>query len=175
MDTFECIATKLDVREFTKDDVSPDVKSKVLEAARLTGSGMNVQHWRLILVQERDRLRKLAQDSTSGRWVGDCNFAIIVLTDPQYGFHLIDAGRAVQDMQLAAWNSGVASGIFTGLDLENFRKDFGIPKEMDPSVIVGFGFPKRKITGRKKRNPLSEIAFVEKYGNQFEPGKLIKN
>jgi nitroreductase len=45
MDAFECIATKLDVREFSSQNISAEIKSKILEAARLTGSGLNTQHW----------------------------------------------------------------------------------------------------------------------------------
>jgi hypothetical protein len=39
MDTFECIKTKLDVREFSAEDVPVEVRSKVHEAARLSGTG----------------------------------------------------------------------------------------------------------------------------------------
>ena len=99
MDAFECIATKLDVREFSMRDVALEIRSKILEAARLTGTGMNTQHWRFILVERKDNLKKLAEDSTSGSWVASANFAIIVLTNPKYGFHLIDAGRVLQNMQ----------------------------------------------------------------------------
>jgi nitroreductase len=44
MDAFECIATKLEVREFSMQDVASEIRSKILEAARLTGTGMNTQH-----------------------------------------------------------------------------------------------------------------------------------
>lgn len=166
MDTFDCIATKLDVREFGPQPVSSEIKLKVLEAARLTGTGLNTQHWRFILVQSRDNLRKLAEDSTSGGWVFGANFAVIVLTDPRYRFHLIDAGRVVQDMQLAAWNHGVVSCVFTGVKEEKLRQDFGIPNELSPSIIVGFGYPVRKLAGRtKNRIRLDELVFYEKYGN----------
>jgi hypothetical protein len=45
MDAYECVKTKLDVREFSSKDVPGDLKLKVMEAARLTQSGMNNQHW----------------------------------------------------------------------------------------------------------------------------------
>ncbi len=80
MDAFECIATKLEVREFSMQDIASEIRSKILEAARLTGTGMNTQHWRFILVERKDNLKKLAEDSTSGSWVARANFAIIVLT-----------------------------------------------------------------------------------------------
>ncbi|HLE64904.1 MAG TPA: nitroreductase family protein [Candidatus Bathyarchaeia archaeon] len=173
MDAFECIATKLDVRDFSSKKVPPEVKMKVLEAARLTGSGVNRQHWRFILAQDSGSVKQLAKDSTSGSWVAKANFAVIVLTDPKYGFHKIDAGRAVQDMQLAAWNFGVVSCIYTGVNEEALRKDFEIPKDFHISVIAGFGYPARRITGkRKNRKPLGEVAFLEKYGGPLDLKRL---
>jgi nitroreductase len=166
MDAFECIATKLEVREYRAQDISSEIRSKILEAARLTGTGMNTQHWRFISVQKKDNLKKLAEDSTSGSWVAGANFAVIVLTNPKYGFHLIDAGRVLQNMQLTAWNEGVGSGLFTGIKEEKLRNDFQIPNELTPSVIIGFGYPVSRLTGkRKNRLPVHELVYYEKYGS----------
>jgi len=172
MDTYKTILTKLDVRQFDAKKVPADVKLKVLEAARASGTGINKQHWRFILVQDKVVIKKLAEDSTSGGWVAGADFAVIVLADPQLGFHLIDSGRAVQDMQLAAWDQGVISGLYTGFKEDRMRRDFAIPDELKPTVVVGFGYPTMKILGKKNRRPLSELAFVDKYGNKFDPKKL---
>jgi len=169
LDTHSCILSKLDVRDFSREEVPYEIKMKVLEAARATGSGLNIQHWRFILVSKPNNIKKLAQDSTSGKWVSKADFAVIVLTNPKYNFHILDAGRVVQDMQLAAWNSGVVSCLFTGMDDEDLRRDFSIPEHMQPSVVVGFGYPARKISGKKSRLPLSEIVFLEKYGRKIGP------
>lgn len=172
MDAYECVVSKLDVREFDSKIVPAQVKLKVLEAGRMTGSGKNVQHWKFILVQERENLSRLAEDSTTGKWVEHANFAVIVLTDPKYGFHLIDAGRAAQDMQIAAWNYGVASCVFTGINREALQKDFNIPNGLTPSIVVGFGYPSRKLIGRKNRKPLRELFFLERYGTALDPQRL---
>lgn len=164
MDAYDAVVTKFDVADFTSQSVPSDVKLKILEAARLSGSGMNTQHWRFILVEGRDRLKTLANDSTTGKWVEGASFAVIVLTNPKYGFHLLDAGRALTSMQIAAWNFGVTSRIFTGVKRELLERDFGIPKDLSPSVSIGFGYPARKIAGKKKRNPLSEVAFLDRFG-----------
>jgi nitroreductase len=166
MDTFECITTKFELRGFSTHEVPSEIRLKILEAARLTGTGLNTQHWRFILVENKDNLKRLADDSTSGRWVAGANFAVIILTNPRYNFHLIDAGRVLQNMQLTAWNDGVGSGLFTGIMEEKLRSDFGIPKEMSPTIIVGFGYPLNELTGkRKNRLPLYELVYYEKYGN----------
>ncbi len=166
MNTVDCIATKLDIREFSQENVSPSIISTILNSARYSGSGLNTQHWRFIVIKEKNNIKKLSEDSTSGQWIVGANFAIILLTDPNYGFHLLDAGRVIQNMQLSAWENGVGSGIYTGVRDEKMRTDFKIPSNLSISAVLGFGFPKKSITGkRKNRKPLSELAYNEVYGN----------
>ena len=172
METYKTILTKLDVRQYDSKKVPAEVKLRVLEAARASGTGNNRQEWRFILVQEKETLKRLAEDSTSGGWVAGADFAVIVLSDPTLGFHGIDAGRAVQNMELAAWDQGVISGIYTGIKDEKMRKDFAIPSSLKPVVVVGFGYPVKKIVGKKKRMPLTELVSIDKFGNRFDPKKL---
>ena len=166
MNTQDCIVTKLDIREFSNEKVPSDMISTILNSARYSGSGLNTQHWRFIVIKERNNLRKLSENSTSGQWIVNANFAIILLTDPKYGFHLLDAGRVIQNMQLSGWDKGVGSGLYTGINNEKMRSDFKIPSNLNISAVVGFGFPIKSITGRRKnRKPLSELAYDEVYGN----------
>ena len=168
MDAYDCIVTKLEVREFDANlAVASEIRLKILESARLTGSSLNTQPWRFIVVQNLDNLKKLSDDSTSGKWVSGANFAIIVITNPYFRFHLIDAGKVVQNMQLAAWNFGVGSALFTGINEQKMREDFAIPLDYKPVIVVGFGYPKKKITGKtKKKNrlPMNELVSFEEYG-----------
>src|SRR5262245_44214704 len=154
MEVLDGIATKLDVREFSSRLVPAEIKKSVLEAARMSGTGLNTQHWRFILVEGKENLEKLAEDSTSGGWVIGADFAIIILTNPKYNFHLIDAGRVAQNMQLAAWSRGVISGLFTGMRESELRRDFRIPTELYIAMVLGFGYPTKKLAGRKSRVPL---------------------
>lgn len=166
MNTVDCIATKLDIREFSQETVSSSIISTILNSARYSGSGLNTQHWRFIVIKEKNNIKKLSEDSTSGQWIVGANFAIILLTDPNYGFHLLDGGRVIQNMQLSAWENGVGSGIYTGVRDDKMRTDFKIPSNLSISAVLGFGFPKKSITGkRKNRKPLSELAYNEVYGN----------
>jgi len=82
-----------------------EVRSKVLESTRLSDTGLNTQHWRFILVDKKQNLKTLAEDSTSRSWVRGANFAIIVLTNPEYNFHLIDAGSNCLDLVSAVTRS----------------------------------------------------------------------
>ena len=168
MDAVTAVRTKLDVREFSTRSVPGSVKLEILDSARLTQSGTNSQHWRFVLVQKKKNLEKMAEDSPWGKWISGANFAVIVLTDPTKGYHMIDAGRAVQDMQLTAWDRGVASGVFTGIKLAEFKRDFEIPDDLNPTIVVGFGYPTRRLIGKKDRKALLEIAFAERYGQPLD-------
>lgn len=173
MEALEAVLTLRDVAEFEDKPVPKEIKLKILEAARSSQTGLNLQHWRFILVQEKENLKKLAEDSTTGKWIENANFAIIVLTDPKYRFHVLDAGRVIQNMKIAAWNYGVISRVYTGFDEEAMRRDFKIPNNLQPSAVLGFGYPKRRITGkRKNRKPLEELVFIEYYGNSFSVDKI---
>lgn len=165
MDTYDAIRTKLDIRQFAPRHVPKDVKARILESARLTASSMNSQHWRFVLVQDPKNIQNLAQDSSTGSWVKGADFAIIVTIDPKIPGSAIDAGRVVQDMQLAAWEQGVGSGVYTGMKVQEMRRDFGIPEGHSPAIVVGFGYPTKKLLGKKNRKPLSQVAFLEKFGD----------
>jgi nitroreductase len=165
LDVFETIATKLDVREYSSKHVPDEIKRRILESARLTGSSMNTQHWRFILIQDKANLKKLASDSTTGQWVANADFGIVILVNPKIPGSGIDGGRVLQDMQLAAWGSGVASRLYTGFKEEEMRRDFAVPTDLKLEAVVGFGYPARKVIGRKNRKPVEELVFSEKYGN----------
>jgi nitroreductase len=171
VDAYDAILTKLDVREFASRHVPGEIKRKILEAARLTGSSMNTQHWRFVVIQERSNLTKLAKDSTSGTWVEGADFAIVIMTDPKVSGYMIDAGRVLQDMELAAWDFGVVSRLYTGIKDDDLRRDYGIPVQLKPTAVLGFGYPKQKILGKKKnRKPIEELAFSESYGMPLNIG-----
>ncbi|MEM3399029.1 MAG: nitroreductase family protein [Nitrososphaerota archaeon] len=167
MEVFEAVVSRIEVREYSGERVPDDVKLRILEAARMSPTGLNLQHWRFILVEGEDNLKKLAELSTTGKWVAGADFAIIVLTDPKYPFHLIDAGRAIQNMQLTAWSMGVGSCIYTGVREREMKKEYGIPDNLTIAAIIGFGYPVKKIKGVKSRRELSEIVFSERYGEKL--------
>jgi len=164
MNVSEIIRTKRDVREFSSQPVSKEDKLAILEAARMAGSGLNSQHWRFILIDDKSELEALARLSTTGEWVAGANFAVIILTEKNRPYHALDAGRALTNMQLEAWNRGIASCIYTGFREVEMRKRYGIPEKYSIDVVVGFGYPARKIVGKKNRKPLEEIAYSNKFG-----------
>lgn len=170
MDVSDAIETRLEIRDYAEEPVDAADKRAILDAARLAPSGKNLQHWDFILVDDPEAIDELAAASTSGSWVADADFAVVILTDPTYGYHEIDAGRAVTHMQLEGWSRGVGSCIYTGFEDGNMQALFDYPDEMTPTLVVGFGHPTRDLdsfVGRKDRRPLAEIVHHGTYGGQL--------
>jgi nitroreductase len=167
MEVFDAGRTLLAVRSYQDRPVPDDVVRRIVEAGRLTGSGMNRQPWHFIVVRDAAMLRRLGTLASSGRYVAQAPLAIVVATD-RSRFAVSDASRAIQSMLLTAWAEGVGSNWvgFGGLEKVNALLD--IPAVLDVLAILPFGYPARAVgRGVKDRKPLRDVAHLERYGRPF--------
>ncbi len=164
---FDAVRTMLAVREYQGRPVPEAAVRRIVEAARLTGSSINLQPWRFIVVQDKATLRKLGSLARSGPYTAQAPLAVAVAVEKtQYA--ISDASRAIQSMMLTAWAEGVGSNWVGFGGLDGVKSLLNIPAELDVLAIVPFGYPAGTLgTGKKKRKPLSEVAFREKYGTPF--------
>ncbi|MFB6153140.1 MAG: nitroreductase family protein [Halodesulfurarchaeum sp.] len=170
MEVTEAIRTRLEIREYADEAVDAEVIETILDAGRLAPSGKNLQHWDFVVVRESEDIAKLASLSTTGGWVRKAAFAVVIATDPTYDYHEIDAGRAVTHMQLAAWEEGIGSCIYTGYDESEMRDFLDIPDSQAITLVAGFGYPTEPVesfVGRKDRASLSEVVHDRRYGEPW--------
>ena len=168
MDVFESVRTLLAVRSYQPKPVPDDVVRRIVEAGRLTGSGMNRQPWHFIVVRDAATLRRLGALASSGPYVAQAPLAIVVATDKSR-FAVSDASRAIQSMLLTAWAEGVGSNWVGFGGLDNAKALLDIPAGLDVLAILAFGYPARAVgRGKKQRKPLREVAHLERYGRPFE-------
>jgi nitroreductase len=168
MEAFEAIRTLLAVRSYKDTPVPDEVVRRIVEAGRLTGSGMNRQPWHFIVIRERETLRRLGALASSGSYVAQAPLAIVVATD-RSRFAVSDASRAIQSMLLAGWADGVGSNWVGFGGLESARALLDVPASLDVLAILPFGYPARAVgRGNKQRKPLGDVAHFEKYGRRFE-------
>src|SRR5690242_7999594 len=106
---FEAERTLMAVREYQDRAIPRDVLRRVVEAAHLTASAANRQPWHFILVEDRDRLRKLGSLVRTGPYTANAAAAVIVAYEKESKAGVSDASRAIQSMMLAAWGDGVGS------------------------------------------------------------------
>ena len=173
MEVYECIRTRRTVREYKPDPIPESVVMRILQAGRWAPSSSNSQSWHFIVISNRDTLTALGNITSQGRFIGQAPLAIAIVMDnatrPQ-----LDAGRALQQMELLAWSEGLGT-CFVGLPLAHQQQQIkallGIPTGMDLITVLPFGYRPEGVTGRlksKRRKPLSGIAHRGRFGERYE-------
>jgi len=168
MDVFEAIRTLLAVRSYEDRAIPPDVVRRIVEAAHLTASSINLQPWHFVVVQDRDMLQRLGRAVQTGPYISQAPLAVAVAVERDSKYAVSDASRAIQDMMLTAWDAGVGSN-WTGFEgLQRIAELLDIPARFDVLAVIPFGYPAKDVgRGKKKRKPLSEVVSSEKYGRPF--------
>ena len=139
METQLAIASKRDTRSYRGDEEIPDdALRRILQAGRITGSGKNRQQRRFVVL--RERRRAAAQMVTRPSNVRDTPLTVAVVTakGPYSGF---DAGRAAQNMMLAAWDEGIASCPNAIADPDGMSGVLGTADDEQVAILISFGQP----------------------------------
>ena len=169
MDVNDAVLTRLTVREYTADPVPDEVVHKLLEAGRLSPSSQNLQPWHFVVIRNADTIRQLGEMATQGPFIGGAPLAIAIVTDDTPRAPL-DAGRAIQQMELVAWEAGLGTcfvGIRDAAQNAAIKELLGIPDHLVLLTVLPFGYRKSANMGRRgvrNRKRLSEIAHGERFG-----------
>lgn len=141
MDTFLTIASKRDQRSYSADPVPDDVLEQVLEAGRVSGSAKNRQDRRFVVLSAEARARAASMVTRPTNLEGAAAAIAIVTVSDGGSWADFDAGRAAQNMMLAAWASGVGSCPNALADAEAIASLLAVSEEERVAVILSFGFP----------------------------------
>jgi nitroreductase len=168
MEVFEAVRTLLAVREFQDRPVPEEVLRRVVEAGRMTASGMNRQPWHFVVVQDRETLRRLGELATTGPYIAQAPAAIVVAVN-RTPLAVSDGSRAIQSMLLTAWGEGVGGNWVGVKGLDEAKPMLGIPDVLDLLAVIPLGYPAQPVgRGKKERKPLGEVASRERYGQPYE-------
>ena len=158
MDAYLAIVSKRDERAYADTPVPDDVRERILDSGRLSGSSKNRQRWEFVIVSGavKDRLAEAvyAPENVSSA-------ALVVAIVGEAGS--FDTGRCAQNMMVGAWGDGVAS-------CPNGIRDADAAAEIcggEVRAILSFGYPARprdvasrtaqEWSARANRKPLSEL------------------
>ena len=152
MDAYLAIVSRREVRSYSDRAVPEDVQRRILDAGRVSGSSQNRQQRRFLWVTDREQLERLAETVYMPGNIRGCAFAVAVIVWGK-GPTSLDAGRAAQNMLLAAWAHGVGSCPNGMPDREAAAEALGLPDGETPAILLSFGYP-----ARPRRDPESRSA-----------------
>mgnify|MGYP001056534062 CR=1 FL=1 len=139
MDAFLTIVSKQDTRRYSDAEIPEEVTRRILEAARVSGNAMNRQNRRFVVLEPETR-KRASQFITRPTNLEGAAFAVaIIATDGAWD--AFDAGRAAQNMMLAAWAEGVASCPNAMADQDAMNELLGAEAPERVVTVVSFGYP----------------------------------
>jgi nitroreductase len=163
MDTHVSIRTKRDSREYDTRPISDDALDRILQAGRMAGSSKNTQPWRFVVLREEASRAALAECGQFAKHVPPAPLAIAIVLTPGGG--PFDAGRAAQNMMLAAWADGITSCPVAMHDQDCATKTLGLPADHRVAMVISFGYPKSKASLHRgiPRTPMSDLVRYERW------------
>jgi len=125
-----------------------------------------------VVVQDRATLRRLGEIATQGSFIANAPVVIAIVmenaTRPQ-----LDAGRALQQMELVAWSEGMGTcfvGVRSADQQRAVKELLSIPPRMELITIMPYGYRLPGSRGQgTPRKPMSEMAHRERFGESYVP------
>jgi nitroreductase len=166
MDAFLAVASRREVRRYADRPIPPEVEQRILEAGRIAGSSKNRQPWRFVVVSSPDAVARTADAVWAGDNVRGAALVVAVIVAGK-GPVSFDAGRAAQNMMLAAWNEGVGACPNGIADKDAMAEAIGLRDDDHFATVITFGYPARDIDpgartpeewiARADRRPLDDL------------------
>ena len=144
MDAYLAIVSKREVRRYADRPVPEDVQRHILEAGRVSGSSANKQQRRFVVVESPDMRQQLSDHVYTASNITGAPF-VVAITSRGAGPAAFDAGRAAQNMMLAAWSEGVGSCPNGMPDRPAVGELLGLEAGEEPAIVVSFGYPARPV------------------------------
>jgi nitroreductase len=168
MDAYKALVTKRDTRSYADGKVDEGVLRRILQAGRMAGSAKNTQPCRFVVLQDRARKEELAKCGDFSAWIPNAAVNVAVVhPDEARDF---DAGRAAQNIMVAANAEGLASCPVTMHHQDPAREVLGLPEGYRVGIVVALGPGEREHdAGRPNadqaaRQPLDEYVHHDRWG-----------
>ena len=146
MEVFDAIQRRKSVRTYAPAPLPIELVEKILEAARLAPSAMNVQPWYFIVVTDPEKRKRI---SKSGRFAGFLKESPVVIVgcgdkkaSPKW--HIVDVSIAMQNIVLAATAEGLGTCWVGSFDEELVKELLKIPEQFKVVALLAMGYPRKK-------------------------------
>ena len=149
MDTLQTILSRRSIRKFTKESVSDQVITELLEAAMSAPSAGNEQPWHFIVIRDRQILDDIPNYHPYSHSLKEASVAIMVCGDSKLeqwkGCMVQDLSAATENILIAVQAKGLGA-VWLGLHpekerVEGVRKLLNIPQDVIPLCVIPVGYP----------------------------------
>jgi nitroreductase len=146
MDAYLAIVSRREVRDYDGRPLAEDAVRRILEAGRLAGNSRNRQQRRFVVLSDREAVAAAVFNPDNVR--GAALLVAIVVFGK--GPLALDAGRAAQNMLLAAHADGIGSCPNGIADAEAMAAAVGIDDDEQVATVLSFGYPARPLDPERR-------------------------
>ncbi|MFO7495227.1 MAG: nitroreductase family protein [Desulfobacterales bacterium] len=177
----ELATQRRSIRQFVEKPVAPEAVAQLVEAALRAPSSRGFNPWQFVVVEDRERLRRLSQSKPHGAaFLKDAPLGIVVCADPQRSDVWVeDAAIASIFLHLAAASLGLGScwvQVRKRMHTDNQSASayigelLGLPAGLEVAAIMAIGYPAE----HKPPHPASSLGYEkvhrETYGTPWQGG-----
>ncbi len=168
MEIFEAIKRRRSIRKYEQKAVEKEKLSKVLEAARLAPSAMNMQPYAFVVTSDSETIEKISS-ACNQEW--DAPTIIVVCAFPEEAwvrddgeeYWKADAAIAMNNMSLQACAEGLGTCWIVAFKEEKVKDILGIGAEARVVAMTPLGYPAEKKGPVTKRKTIDELVHYERW------------
>lgn len=151
-ETIKTILNRRSIREFKEEQINDEDINTILECGRYAPSGMNMQSYAFVVIQNEDMMHELINESMKITGQNSSPFygaptVVLVFGDENIATYVKDASTAIENMHIAAtalnlgacWINCVED-LFNSEDGEKLREEIQVPSNYKcvGSLAIGY-------------------------------------
>ncbi|MBN1370279.1 MAG: nitroreductase family protein [Dehalococcoidaceae bacterium] len=182
MDILQIIASRRAIRRYSQFKVEPEKLYQVLEAARWAPSWKNSQCARVVIVEDTEIKKRIAEALKGNRsYDGALEAPVILVICAEKGlsgysgsspvtdkaeWFMFDTGVYAQNLMLAAHQLGLGTVIIGYFDSNLVAREICLPQDYAAVALLLLGYPAEQPRSTP-RKPLEATVFLNRFGEPY--------
>ncbi len=171
MNVLKVIKERRSVRRYKPDPIPDEVLIRVLDAARFSPSGKNLQPWKFILVRDDKVKKRLAEASAGQSFIARAPIVVAACGFPndcysRMGNYMkswpIDVAIAVEHLILQAQEEGLGTCWIGAFEEKEVKRILQVPEDVKVLALTPLGYPDEIPRSRGRKN-LEEIVVYDSF------------
>lgn len=168
LEVFETIKKRRSIRKYEEKSVEKKKLLKVLEAARLAPSAMNLQPYAFVVTTEKETIKRLSS-ACNQEWIAPIMIVVCAfpkeawVRDDGEQYWKADAAIAMNNISLQAVTEGLGTCWIAAFKEEEIKEILEIDPKARVLALTPLGYPAEKKGPVTNRKTIDKIVHYEKW------------
>ena len=184
MSLYDLVISRRTIRQFKPDPIPEELLQKIVNGARLAPSGANLQPLEFIVVNREDMRKRLFSCLRWAAYIAPegnpkpgnepvAYVVILVNKEIRKKGYEYDAGAAVENMILVAWEQGIGTCWLALVEREKVREILEIPESYRIDSVLALGYPAEEPVVEEMKESVKY--WKDKAGSLHVPKRKLEN